>query len=56
MIPLTKKELKSHQDAKVPYICGNRFIKIFANDKKVRDHYYDTGKYRDFPHSICIIK
>ena len=27
MLPLTKEELKSHQDAKVPYICGKRILK-----------------------------
>ena len=27
MIPLIKEELKSHQDAKVCYICGKRFLK-----------------------------
>ena len=30
MLPLTKKELKLHQDATECYICGKRF---FANDK-----------------------
>ena len=43
ILTLTKEELKSHQDAKVCYICGKRkFIKTFANDKNnknVRDHY-----------------
>ena len=33
MLPLRKEELKSHQDAKVCYICGKRFLKKFANDK-----------------------
>ena len=27
MLPLTKEELKSHQDAKVCYICGKRILK-----------------------------
>ena len=27
MLPLTKEELKSHQDAKVCYICGKRIFK-----------------------------
>ena len=30
MLPLTKKELKLHQDTTECYICGKRF---FANDK-----------------------
>ena len=27
MLLLTKEELKSHQDAKVYYICGKRILK-----------------------------
>ena len=27
MLPLTKKELKLHQDATECYICGKRFLK-----------------------------
>ena len=27
MLPLTNKELKAHEDAKICYICGNYFIK-----------------------------
>ena len=30
MLPLTKEELKSHQDEKVCYICGKRIRKKFA--------------------------
>ena len=29
MLPLTKEELKSHQDAKVCYISGKRILKNF---------------------------
>ena len=46
MLPLTKKELKPYQDAKVCYIYGKRFIKKFSNAKnyrKVRDHCHYTG-------------
>ena len=56
MLPITKEELKSHQDAKVYQICGQRFLKKFANDKnyqKVRDHCHYTGKHRGAAHSIC---
>ena len=59
MLPLTKEELKSHQDAKVCYICGKRFLKQFANDKrywKVRDHCIYARKYRGTAHSICNLK
>ena len=41
MLPLTKEELKSHQDAKVCYICGKRILqKPTKNDnyQKVGDH------------------
>ena len=41
MLPLTKKELKSYQDAKLCYICEKQILKRVAKDKnyqKVRDH------------------
>ena len=41
MLPLTKEELKSHQDAKVCYICVKRILKKHSksiNYRKVRDH------------------
>ena len=56
MLSLTKEELKSHQYAKVCYICGNRILKKFAKDKnyrKVRDHCHYTGKYRGTANIIC---
>ena len=59
MLPLTKEELKSHQDAKVCYICGKVFLKKFANDKnyrKVTDYIHYTGKYRGLAHRICNLK
>ena len=59
MLPLTKEELKSHQDAKVCYICGKNFLKKLyksINYWKVRDHYHYTGKYRGAAHSICNLK
>ena len=58
-IPLTKKELKSHQDEKVSYICGicgKRILKKFSksiNYWKVRDHCNYTGKYIGVGHSAC---
>ena len=59
MLPLTKEELKSYQDAKVCYICGKRFLKKFSTDNtywKARDHCHFTGKYRGAAHSICNLK
>ena len=37
MLPLTKEELKSHEDANVCFICGKRFLKKFSNDKNYRN-------------------
>ena len=54
MLPLTKEELKSHQN--VCYICEKRIIKKLSksiNYRKVIDHCHYTGKYRSTGHSIC---
>ena len=59
MLPLTKEELKSHQDAKVCYICGKSILKKLSktiNHWKVRDHCHYTGKYRGATHNICNLK
>ena len=56
MLPLTKEELKSHQEARICYICGRRILKKLSksmNYRKVRDHCHYTGKYRGGSHSIC---
>ena len=57
MLPLTKEELKSYQDAKVCYVCEKKkLLKQFAKDKnyrKARDHCHYTGKCRDAARSIC---
>ena len=36
MLPLTKEELKSHQDAKICYICGKRILQKLAKSKSYR--------------------
>ena len=59
MLPLTKKELKPYQEAKICYICGNAILEKFTKDKnyrKVRDHCHYTGKYRGAADSICNLK
>ena len=59
MLPLTIKELKSHEDAKVYNICRKGLIKIFSKDinyGKFRDHCHYTGKCRSAAHSICNLK
>ena len=53
---ISKKELKSQEDAKVCYICQKIFSKKLARDKnhcEVRDYWHYTGKYRGTTHSIC---
>ena len=59
MLTLTKEKLTSHQDAKVFYICGKRFVKKFVDDensRKVRGICHYTGKYRGTALSICNLK
>ena len=59
MLLLTKKELKSYQDAKVCNNYRRTILKKFSksiNYQKVRDHCYYTGKYRGAAHSICNLK
>ena len=59
MLPLTKEELKSHQDAKVCYICRKRILKKLSksiNYRKVREHCHYTGKFRRAAHGICNLK
>ena len=54
MLPLTKEELRSHQDAKICYICGKKILKRFAKDKNYqKDHCQHTGKYTGTAHTIC---
>ena len=59
MLPLTREELKTHQDAKVCYIYGKRFLKKFVNNKnyrKVRVQCHFTGNYRGAVYSICTLR
>ena len=59
MLPLTKKELKPHQDATMCYSCRKRFSKEVAKDKnyrKVGDQCHFTGKYRGAALSICNLR
>ena len=55
ILPLTKTQLKSQQDAKVCHSCGKIFNKNFATDNnchKVIGHCHYTGSYRGMTHSI----
>ena len=59
VLPLTKEKVKSHQDAKVCYICGKGIFRNLhknKNNQKVRDHCHYAGKYRGAGDSICNLK
>ena len=53
MLPLKKKELKSHQELTQYYICSKTFRQKLVRDREVRDHCHFPGKYRDEAHSSC---
>ena len=59
MLLLTKKEFKSHQDARTCYICGKRILQKLTKSKnyrKFRDHCHYTGKCGGAAHSFCNLK
>ena len=59
MLPLTKEELKSHQDARNCYIYGEIILKKLSksiNYWKVKDHCHYAGKDRGVAHGICNLK
>ena len=56
ILPLTKIKVKIKQRSNRSYVCGEKFLKKFANDKnyqKVIDHFHFTGKCRGEANSIC---
>ena len=56
---LTKEQHKSYNNAKICYICIEKFKNKYLKDKKyckVKDHYHFTGEYRGAMHSICNLK
>ena len=56
---LTNEQQKSYENAKICYICKEKFEEKHAKDKnycKVRDHFNYTGEYRDAPHIIFNLK
>ena len=56
---LTKEQQESYENAKICYICEEKFENIYLKDKKyhkVRDHCHYTGEYRGAAHSICNLK
>ena len=56
---LTKEQQESCENAKICYICKDKFENKYLKDKKygkVRGHCHYTGKYRGAAHSICNLK
>ena len=58
MIPLTKKEKKTHNKQKVCHICKKGFSTDYSNKNyfKTKDHCHYIGKYRGVAHSICNLR
>ena len=49
---MTEKDKIDFENAKTCYLCK----KIFASDKKCRDHDHKTGKYRGAAHNKCNLR
>ena len=53
---LTKERQESYENAKICYICKEKFENEYLKDKryrKVRDHCHYTGEHRGAAHSMC---
>ena len=58
-VTINKRRIKSHQDAKVSYICRKRILKKLSKSisyRKNREYCHHTGKYRGEAHNICNLK
>ena len=56
---LIKEQQDSYKNAKICYICKEKFENKYLKDKKyckVRDHCHYTGKYRGATHNKCNLK
>ena len=56
---IKKEQQESYENAKIHYICKERFENKYLKDKKsckFRDHCHYTGEYRGAAHSICNLK
>ena len=56
---LTKQQKESYENAKICYICKEKFENKYLKDKtyrKVRDHCHYTGEYSGAVHSIYNLK
>ena len=56
---LAKEQQESYENAKICYICKEKFENEYVKDKKyrkVRDHRHYAGEYSGAVHSICNLK
>ena len=56
---LIKEQQDSYKNAKICYICIEKFENKYLKDEKyhkARDHHHYTGEYRGAAHSICNLK
>ena len=56
---LAKEQHESYENAKIQYICKEKFENKYLKDKKylkVRDHCHYAGEYRRAAYSICSLK
>ena len=56
---ITNKQQELDQNAKICYICKEKFADKYVKDEKycgVRDHCHYAGEYRGAVHSICNLK
>ena len=56
---LTEEQQESNENAKICYICKEKFENKYLKDKKqckVKDHCHYTGEYRGAVHSIFNLK
>ena len=59
MKSLTKEQQESYENAKICYICKEKFENKYLKDKryqKVRNYCHYTGEYRDAANSIWNLK
>ena len=53
---LTKEQHESYKNAKICYICKEKYENTYVKDKiycKARGHCHYTGEYKGSAHSIC---
>ena len=58
MIPLAEEENKFYKEQETCYICNEKFCmdkdnENYKNNRKVKDHFHYSGKFRGAAHSKC---